>query len=68
MSTQQPPLSLHRALSTYRGCYRPQANEYAIPVIPASKLDFVHLRGIANRVHQAVKQDTWNFYHIGLLR
>ena len=32
-----------------------------------SKLDFVHLRGIANHVHEAVKQDTWNFYHVSLM-
>jgi transposase InsO family protein len=31
------------------------------------KLDFVHLRGIANHVNEAVKQDTWNFYHVGLM-
>ena len=33
----------------------------------ASQLDFVHLRGIANHVHEAVKQDTWNFYHVSLM-
>ena len=32
-----------------------------------SKLDFIQLRGIANHVNEAVKQDTWNFYHVGLM-
>ena len=33
----------------------------------ASKLDFVQLRGIAHRVHEAFEQCAGDFYHVGLL-
>ena len=32
-----------------------------------SELDFIQLRGITNHVNKALKQDTWNLYHVGLL-
>jgi len=33
----------------------------------SSKLDFVHLRGLADHIHETVKQDPWNVYHVGLM-
>ena len=33
----------------------------------ASKLDFIQLRGIAHRIHEAFEQFTRNLYHVGLL-
>ncbi len=32
-----------------------------------SKLDFIQLRGIAHRIHEAFEQFTRNLYHVGLL-
>ena len=31
------------------------------------KLDFIQLRGIANRIHEAFEQFTRNLYHVGRL-
>jgi hypothetical protein len=35
--------------------------------LQAAKLDFIQLRGIANRINKAFEQCVRNFYHVGLL-
>ena len=37
------------------------------PLFCSSKLDFIQLRGIAHRIHEAFEQFTRNLYHVGLL-
>jgi hypothetical protein len=70
IKAQRPEARLgfgYKAMLRLSGLSPCMGKSFVLRILTASKLDFIQLRGIANRIHEAFEQCTRNLYHVGRL-